>query len=112
MPKAYTDVTDLRSGMVTVLEKTEQKRRGAALWRCRCDCGKEFLTEGYKISGGKIRSCGCLRNAHQFKDLTAQRFGRLTAIARLDEKKGKDIPMYGGEGGFCISSTIHSHFPM
>ena len=30
MPKAYTDVTDLRSGMVTVLEKTEQKRRGAS----------------------------------------------------------------------------------
>ena len=84
------DITGQRSGMVTALEKTEQKRRGAILWRCRCDCGKEFFTEGYKISGGKIQSCGCLRNAHKFKNLTGQRFGRLTALERLAEKRGKD----------------------
>ena len=84
-----TELAGLRSGMVTALEKSEQTRRGSVLWLCRCDCGKEFYTEGYKISGGKIRSCGCQRNAHQFKDLTGQRFGRLTSIERLNEKKGK-----------------------
>ena len=92
MPKGKVgpDITGMRSGMVTALEKTQRKRRGVSLWHCRCDCGKEFDTEGYRISGGKIQSCGCLRNAHQFKDLTGQRFGRLTALERLDEKKGKD----------------------
>ena len=84
------DITGLRSGMVTALEKTERKRRGSSLWRCRCDCGKEFYTEGYKLSGQRIQSCGCLRNAHQVKDLTGQRFGKLTAVERLDEKRGKD----------------------
>ncbi len=84
------DISGLRSGMVVALEKTDQKRRGASLWRCRCDCGREFFTEGHKIAAQRIQSCGCKRNAHQLKDLTLQRFGRLTALERLDEKKGRD----------------------
>lgn len=82
------DITGMRSGMVEALEPTEEKRRGVILWRCRCDCGREFLTEGYKISSGVISSCGCARNLHQIKDLTGQRFGRLTALRRLDKKLG------------------------
>lgn len=82
------DLAGMRSGRVTALGDSGQKRRGASLWLCRCDCGKEFLTEGYKISGGIIQSCGCARHAHQIKDLTGQRFGRLTALRRLDEKTG------------------------
>jgi len=53
------DLCGQRSGMVQILEPTAERRRGAVLWRCRCDCGKEFLTEGYKVSSGLIHSCGC-----------------------------------------------------
>lgn len=84
------DITGMRSGKVVALEPTEEKRRGVVLWECRCDCGKEFLTEGYKISKGIIESCGCMRNQHQIKDLTDQRFGRLTALRRLDKKTGSN----------------------
>ncbi|MDO5152576.1 MAG: transcriptional regulator [Eubacteriales bacterium] len=82
------DITGLRSGKVVALAPTEEKRRGVVLWKCRCDCGREFLTEGYKISNGVIESCGCLRSEHKIKDLTNQRFGRLTALRRLDKKLG------------------------
>lgn len=82
------DITGMRSGMVVALKPTEEKRRGATLWLCRCDCGKEFFTEGYKISGGVIKSCGCLRGRHRMKDITGQRFGRLTALRRLNKKIG------------------------
>ncbi len=82
------DITGMRSGMVAALEPTEEKRRGLVLWRCRCDCGREFLTEGYKISNGVIESCGCMRFRHKIKDLTGRRFGRLTALRRLDKKIG------------------------
>jgi hypothetical protein len=44
--------------------------------------------EGYRIASGKIQSCGCSRKNQLAKDLTGQRFGRLTAIRRLDRKKG------------------------
>lgn len=82
------DITGMRSGMVVAIEPTDVVRRTSILWRCRCDCGKEFLTEAYKLSSGKIQSCGCLRGVHNIKDLTGQRFGRLVAIKRLDEKIG------------------------
>lgn len=82
------DIAGMRSGMVVAIEPTDVVRRTSILWRCRCDCGKEFLTEAYKISSGKIQSCGCQRGVHNIKDLTGQRFGKLVAIKRLDEKIG------------------------
>lgn len=80
------DITGMRSGMVVALEPTQTRKSGSVLWRCRCDCGKELLTEAYKITGGLLNSCGCSRKAPP--DLTGQRFGRLTALERLDQKRG------------------------
>lgn len=83
-----TDITGMRSGKLTALEKTDQKRRGSALWRCRCDCGKEVLLEAYKIRSARVTSCGCSRKGKSVKDITGRQFGRLTALNRLDKKKG------------------------
>lgn len=82
------DITGLRSGMAVAVEKTDRKRKGVTLWRCLCDCGKEFLTEAGNIRSGRVQSCGCLRNIKRIKDITGQKFGELTAIRRLDEKSG------------------------
>ena len=83
------DITGLRSGRLVAIEPTEEKRNGATLWRCRCDCGKEILLEPYQITGEKVRSCGCQRSEKRIKDLTGQRFGKLTALERLDEKANR-----------------------
>lgn len=80
------DISGMRSGKVVALSPTEERRRGVILWKCRCDCGKIFSTEGYKVSGGKIQSCGCMRHQHQIKDLTGRRFGKLVALQRLNKK--------------------------
>ena len=49
---------------------------------------------------------------HQYMPIPAEPSGILQKIRGLRrmvrEKKGRDIPMYGGEGGFCISSTIQN----
>ena len=82
------DITGLRSGLLTAVAPSDQKRRGSTLWRCRCDCGKEILLEPYQITGGKVQSCGCLRGVKKRRDLTGKRFGRLTALERLEEKSG------------------------
>ena len=82
------DITGCRSGRLVAIEPTEEKRNGATLWRCRCDCGKEILLEAYQITGEKVKSCGCLRSEKRRRDLTGQHFGRLTALERLDEKSG------------------------
>ena len=82
------DITGARSGRLTAIERTDQKRRGSYLWRCRCDCGKEILAEAGEITRGTRTSCGCARKGQGARDLAGQRFGRLTALYRLEEKSG------------------------
>ena len=49
---------------------------------------------------------------HQYMPIPAEPTGILSKIRELRkmirDRKGHDIPMFGGEGGFCISSTIHN----
>jgi len=82
------DITGVRSGRLTAIERTGQKRHGSYLWRCRCDCGKEILAEAGEITRGTRTSCGCARKGQGAKDLSGRRFGRLTALYRLEEKSG------------------------
>lgn len=54
------DLTGRRFGRLVCLEPTKDRgKSGCIIWRCRCDCGSECLTESrYLLSGGK-KSCGC-----------------------------------------------------
>lgn len=78
------DITGLKVERWTVL-----KYVGKAKWLCRCDCGTEKIVNGYNLRHEKTRSCGCLRKETatiigsrkgNIKDLTGQRFGRLTVL--------------------------------
>lgn len=82
------DIAGMRSGRLVAIEQTSVKRNTTYLWRCRCDCGNETLVEAYRIKRKIVQSCGCVRRERNLKDLTGQRFGRLTAIRRMDEKAG------------------------
>lgn len=55
------DYSNMYINGVTILEKTENKRRGAYLWKCKCSCGNIFYAEGYRVANGEISSCGCKR---------------------------------------------------
>ena len=54
--KTADDIAGLRSGKLVALEKSDIRRRGATLWRCRCDCGNEVLLEPYKIRNRVTRN--------------------------------------------------------
>ena len=88
MANIRQDITGMRSGRLTAIERTDIKRKGCTLWRCSCDCGNEILLEPYKIKRQITQSCGCSRRGRRMKDLTGQRFGRLVAVERLDRKRG------------------------
>lgn len=49
-----------RFGKLVVVERTPNKGR-ASCWRCLCDCGNTTITEGRRLSAGRVKSCGCLR---------------------------------------------------
>lgn len=86
-----------RYGRLVVIERAGCDYRGAALWRCRCDCGNEKVVAGWHLRFGIVRSCGCLaeENAHtigtdghsrKHRDETGNRYGKLVVIR------------YGGSG--------------
>lgn len=45
----YKDLTGLRLGKLTVLEPTEERNRGAVVWKCRCDCGNVITVESRRL---------------------------------------------------------------
>lgn len=84
------DITGMRSGKLLAIRPTSQMRRNCTLWLCQCDCGKELLTEPYKIRNGLVQSCGCGRKKKNMAEIAGQRFGRLVAIQRLEEKRNSN----------------------
>lgn len=59
---------------------------GGTLWLCRCECGKECVVRGVALRSGNNKSCGCSRRT---PDISGQKFGRLTAIKRVDGPRQK-----------------------
>lgn len=90
MKKDRSNISGMRSGKLTAIERTNQKRHGSYLWRCRCDCGRETLVESYRIKRQLTKSCGCSRKGQHMAEIAGQRFGSLTAVRRIDRKRGSN----------------------
>lgn len=89
------DETGHRYGRLTVIEYAGSSNK-KAMWRCKCDCGREKIVAGSYLRSGFVKSCGCLRNelssermkkiASENKnpanrvDLSGQKFGKLTVL--------------------------------
>lgn len=55
------DETGNTYGILTVLERAGNNKHGKALWKCRCECGKEIIVDGTSLRTGNTTSCGCRR---------------------------------------------------
>ncbi len=53
------DIIGQTFGRLTVISKFE-KQKEHWMFLCRCACGKEHFTAGYRLRGGNVKSCGCL----------------------------------------------------
>ena len=94
MPRPPADLTGQRYGKLTVLALTDQHNSyGRRLYRCRCDCGGERLATRSNLQRGEITSCGC-QNHLPKKDLTGQRFGRLTVLEIATPPNGRKRTTY------------------
>ncbi len=82
-------MTGQRFGRLIAIERAENDKSGKACWKCICDCGNEKIVRGSYLQRGHTKSCGCNSN-NSLKDLTGQRFGKLTVIERAEnDKSGK-----------------------
>lgn len=57
-------------------------------WICQCECGASASVQSTMLTSGHTGSCGCLVSA--YTDLTGQRFGDWTVLAR-SSKRGRHI---------------------
>lgn len=78
-------LTGQRFGALRVLGPTPDRKHGAVIWRCICDCGDEILLESRKLKTGLVKSCGCM-DMPLPRDLTGMRFQKLTVEGKTGEK--------------------------
>lgn len=55
------DLAGKKFGKLLVVKRQGQDKRGNALWKCTCDCGKEKLVESSCLRRGVSTHCGCSR---------------------------------------------------
>lgn len=75
-------------GRLTVLSLDNSPHKQAGkFYLCKCECGKETIVLGSSLRSGHTKSCGCLQReiaantGHKnVKDLSGQRFGKLTVL--------------------------------
>lgn len=87
-------IIDKRFGDLTVLEKVS-KIGEQGQYLCRCICGKEKVIRRSHLTSGATQDCGCRRfeklsKIHK-KDITGNRYGRLTVIKDSGKRKNKRI---------------------
>ena len=96
---ALIDLTGQKFNRLQVISKSPKRNAsGQVYWNCLCECGKECVVCGTSLRSGHTKSCGCLNIETNIKkcesriiDLTGQKFGKLTVIAR----EGKHIQKGG-----------------
>lgn len=91
-PSNFTDLTGQKFGKLTVIKRVENKNCHTN-WLCSCECGKYTEVLAINLKRGLTKSCGCFHNKEfgksRFIDLTDQRFGKLIALKRT-ENRGKE----------------------
>lgn len=72
------------------------KRNRKSYWKCMCNCGNESTVEGYNLTSGKTKSCGCLMKERvgasakdRIKDLVGKTFNRLEVMERAENLNGQ-----------------------
>ena len=81
------DLTNQRFGRLTVLYRT-QNQGSRTCWVCQCDCGNYCVVTMSHLLDGHTTSCGCYKQTASLKDITNQKFGRLTVLG-YDHTEGK-----------------------
>lgn len=57
------DLVGFRSSRLCVTAKHSwDPERRKTMWECRCDCGKQTIVSGSRLTTGQAKSCGCLRS--------------------------------------------------
>ena len=61
------DLTGMKFGKLTVINRMGSNKHNAALWLCKCECGTEKIIPSGSLLSGQSNSCGCLKSKGEWK---------------------------------------------
>ena len=105
----FINLTGKQFGRLTVISKTDEKRRNKLTWLCKCTCGNEKIVAGADLRSGHTKSCGCDQYGHNVKHgkvgcrLYGVWAGMLDRCRNPNASQYKD---YGGRG-ICVCEAWH-----
>lgn len=89
----FIDLTGRQFGRLTVIGKAGYKKNKTIVWICQCSCGNVIERPGIYLTCGDTKSCGCYNSEATSKrcrkDLTGQKFGKLTVLGYDQTKRKK-----------------------
>lgn len=85
--KLIKDLTGMKFGNLTALERLDEKIGSSYAWRCRCDCGNETKVSANALLKGGTKSCGC---------------GKIEALKRNIQKYGGVVDRQHFIDGTCV----------
>src|SRR6185503_11316266 len=72
------DIKNKKFGKLTVLEFAYINDYSHAVWKCKCECGRETLAQTRFLNDGSKVSCGCKRKLRGNKHPTWKGTGELS----------------------------------
>lgn len=86
-------------GRLTVIEVMKEKT-GDMQWKCKCDCGNEYINKSKYIKYGAFKSCGCIAKELQENAVAYKRiYGVYSSMVdRCYNPKNTNYKKYGGRG--------------
>jgi len=86
----HEDLTGKKFNNLTVTRYISSTSTGKTQWECLCACGNVCILTRKMLTGGKRKSCGCLKHSSRIKNnLTGRVFGMWTVIKLSDFKKDR-----------------------
>ena len=55
----FKDISNQRFGKLIAIANEKSNSQGAAIWKCKCDCGNIIYVRGMDLRNGHTTSCGC-----------------------------------------------------
>lgn len=96
------DLLGQKFGLLTVVDYAPNDKNSNAMWKCKCDCGKEIIVQGIRLRNGNTKSCGCNRinklieynSINKVKDITGEQFGELTVLEPTNKRNNNKSVMW------------------
>ena len=81
-----SDLTGCKYGSLLVVGFDHFDTYKHSYWKCRCDCGNDYVVRGSSLTEGKTTACNAC--SHKIKDMVGEEYGRLTVLSFDGVRKG------------------------